>query len=255
MGFIDSIKPKAIEIFYKTGILPSLSISQAVLESGDGKSGLTKNANNLFGYKGKGTAGSVTMATSEYDAKTGTWRVEDAAFRAYNSIDESFDDYARLISTSSFYTKAAAAKDWKTAIFEIDASPYATDPNYAAKLAKIINDNKLYNIDAEVLNQKVTPDGGSSWGGTTGGSGSWSVPSNGGSSRSWGTNEGGEGLSGFFNINADGTLETVGEWFKSSVFVILGVLFVGAGIWFLFGTGGAVVNIASDVLKESVDNG
>ncbi|MNJ49688.1 glucosaminidase domain-containing protein [Paenibacillus bouchesdurhonensis] len=64
--FIAKIAAYAVADMQDTFIPASLTIAQAALESAWGASGLTSKANNLFGIKGTGPAGSVTMPTTEY---------------------------------------------------------------------------------------------------------------------------------------------------------------------------------------------
>ena len=67
--FINMIAPIVIEIeaSEQVKILPSLTIAQAILESSNGNSGLTKKANNLFGMKGAYKGEYVTMSTKEFE--------------------------------------------------------------------------------------------------------------------------------------------------------------------------------------------
>lgn len=266
MGFIDNIKANAIDIYNRYGILPSLSISQAVLESGWGESGLTKNANNLFGYKGTGTAGSVEMPTKEWNAETKQYETVLADFRAYNSWGESFDDYGKLLSTSSYYKDVMSNQtDWKTAVAKIDASPYATDPEYGAKLTDIIIKNELYKLDAEVTGKPVDAVSGASGVVNTG----ISLPNL--NPFDWvkelffpstDNKATGEGAEGFFDLAPDGVLQGSGEFFKSAGFVIGGLLLVVLGAILIFGIGNAVMLVAdaetggmASVAKEVANNG
>ncbi|MDU5947650.1 MAG: glucosaminidase domain-containing protein [Paenibacillus macerans] len=57
--FIRKLAPHAISDMHITKVPASLTIAQGILESADGNSSLTVQANNLFGIKGKGTAGSL----------------------------------------------------------------------------------------------------------------------------------------------------------------------------------------------------
>ncbi len=93
--FIDKIKNGAIEGWKIGKILPSVSIAQGILESGWGKSELAINGNNLFGIKASdGWNGTTyTIKTAEYDRNNNKFYI-NAAFRKYNSWDESVKDHA-----------------------------------------------------------------------------------------------------------------------------------------------------------------
>jgi flagellum-specific peptidoglycan hydrolase FlgJ len=81
--FISKISPFAVASMRNSKVAASLTIAQAALESGWGSSGLTVKANNLFGIKGSGPAGSITMLTTEY--VNGKAMKIQASFRAYNN--------------------------------------------------------------------------------------------------------------------------------------------------------------------------
>ena len=105
--FIDAVKAGAKAGHEKYGILPSLTIAQAALESGWGKSHIE---NNLFGMKA-GTSwagGTATRATREF--VNGKWVTIEAKFRAYGSFNESIEDHAKLLGTASRYKKVVQAK-------------------------------------------------------------------------------------------------------------------------------------------------
>lgn len=129
-------------------ILPSLTIAQAILESGWGNSGLTIKGNALFGIKaGIGWKGKrYSSKTKEcYDKKN--FVTITAYFRAYNSWAESVNDHTAFIASNKRYAKVLTAKDYKTACYEIAQAGYATAPNYVQSLINIIEGYKLYEYD------------------------------------------------------------------------------------------------------------
>lgn len=147
--FIAKIANFAVKDMQLTKVPASLTIAQAALESGWGSSGLTVKANNLFGIKGSGPAGSITVQTTEYI--NGKAVKVNAPFRAYNNWGESIADHSELIVNGvswnrNLYSKVLGASG-KAAAQEIAAAGYATDPNYAAKLIQIMNTYNLYQYD------------------------------------------------------------------------------------------------------------
>lgn len=147
--FIDAVKEGAVEGHRLHKILPSLTIAQAILESGWGTSQLAVKAKNLFGIKAfaSWTGKRITFPTTEwYDGRK---QVINADFRAYDSFDESIEDHNKLLSISR-YKSVRNAKDYRAACREIFNCEYATDPSYPAKLIKIIEENKLYVFDGEI---------------------------------------------------------------------------------------------------------
>lgn len=145
--FLDKIGPMAVRDMKKTGILASLTIAQAILESSWGDSGLTKHANNLFGIKGSYQGQSYTCRTFEYvDGK----RVDvDAAFRKYPSWQESVNDHSSLFLRLDRYANLRGEKDYATACRNVQADGYATAPNYADSLIKLIEQYNLAKYDVE----------------------------------------------------------------------------------------------------------
>lgn len=148
--FIAKIAGPAVEDMRNTRIPASLTIAQAILESNWGKSGLTAKANNLFGIKGTGPAGSVQMPTKEYIG--GQWVTVNANFRAYNNWAESIADHSKLIlnGTRDKPTRyhGVLGADYKTACYEIWKGGYATDPQYPQKLISLIEKYNLQQYDS-----------------------------------------------------------------------------------------------------------
>ena len=141
--FVQHLSTTAERVAQDSGIPASFMLGQAGHETGWGKSEI-KNADgsssfNLFGIKaGKGWTGKVAeVTTTEYI--DGTPRKIVAKFRAYDSYEDSFRDYARLINNSPRYEKARAQTDSATAYAaELQKAGYATDPAYARKLSGAI---------------------------------------------------------------------------------------------------------------------
>lgn len=163
--FIDKLAPLAIEDMRKTGVPASLTIAQAILESADGNSTLAQQANNLFGMKGKGPAGSVRLPTKEY--KNGEWITIHAEFRKYHNWSESVSDHSNLfingVSWNRDLYRGVIGVDGITAAREVAKAGYATDPDYDKKLIKLITENQLvrfdfiakYGVDSGVVVQLV----------------------------------------------------------------------------------------------------
>lgn len=147
--FIERIAPLAIADMKITNVAASLTIAQAVLESGDGNSSLTVKGNNLFGIKGIGAAGSVDLLTSEF--VDGLYKKIVAKFRKYNSWEESIADHSALFINGVSWNKSlyhnVIGKNGIIAAREVSIAGYATDPKYAEKLFSIINENNLLQYD------------------------------------------------------------------------------------------------------------
>lgn len=140
--FIELLGPHASKVNVETGIPVEAMLAQAALETGwlsrtvrDRYTG--DDSMNLFNIKGEGPAGSVVTGVVEYSQGKKVW--QDAQFRAYNSYEESFSDYASLIVESSRYAPAMAVRDDPIAFaWQLQQCGYATDPGYARKLVAIM---------------------------------------------------------------------------------------------------------------------
>ena len=147
-AFIDRVGALAAEDMQKSGVLASLTIAQAILESGWGKSGLTVKANALFGIKaGTSWKGRVYSAKTQecYDGVNFT--TVTALFRAYDSWEESVADHSALLTGAARYKDVIGERDYKTACRAIKAAGYATDPQYADKLIRLIESYGLTAYD------------------------------------------------------------------------------------------------------------
>lgn len=142
--FIAKIKDGAIESQRKYGVLASLTIAQAILESGWGKASI---GNNIFGIKvGSNWKGKTqTRNTSEY--VDGKYIDITAVFRDYDSIADSIADHALLFVNAGRYKNLIGCTDYKQACRMVQADGYATDPKYADKLISIIESNGLAQFD------------------------------------------------------------------------------------------------------------
>lgn len=144
-NFITSISIPCQEVYKNGGnLLPSVSIAQAILESGWGKSTLAVKGNNLFGIKGAYEGKWITLNTKEYI--NGNWITVQANFRKYPSFYESILDHDNLINNTR-YKSVKISKDYKEQCKQLQASGYATDPNYANLLIQIIDENNLTKYD------------------------------------------------------------------------------------------------------------
>lgn len=159
--FIDKIKDGAIAGWYEGKILPSVTIAQACLESGWGKSELAKNACNLFGIKAKDDwkGERYTVKTAEYDDSGKKYYI-DAAFRKYRTWQESLVDHARFFHEGwreENYKDTIGETDYKKACKGLISGkyPYATArERYVNQLVGLIEMYKLDRFDAIAKNKE-----------------------------------------------------------------------------------------------------
>ncbi|MCX8086979.1 MAG: flagellar assembly peptidoglycan hydrolase FlgJ [Rhodocyclaceae bacterium] len=141
-AFVASVWPYAIEASRETGIPARFLVAHAALESGWGRfeprHADGRPSHNLFGIKaGAGWSGAVVeAATTEYVNGVAEKRIE--RFRAYGSYAEAFRDYARLLAQSPRYAGLIGVQEARDFAQGLARAGYATDPDYAAKLERII---------------------------------------------------------------------------------------------------------------------
>lgn len=163
----QSLIPTAQKIQAQTGIPASVTLAQAIHESGSGlNSGLATQGHNLYGIKGKGDAGSITMPTHEY--VNGKLVTVDASFARYHSAGDSMEAYAKLLSSPAYAKHLKNAASVNQYVKGIAASGYATDPNYTSEILNTISSMGLHKYDGS--NYSFTPLSGSGGGSTSGSS-------------------------------------------------------------------------------------
>lgn len=141
--FISSIAPGAQVTMRSKGVLSSLTIAQAALESGWG---VHAPGNNLFGIKAYGWNGPTQiLKTTEYiGGKTVT--ISDV-FRVYSSWAASVEDHAEFLVKNSRYKNIIGVSDFKKVCSLIQEDGYATEQDYAQQLINLITNYKLYTYD------------------------------------------------------------------------------------------------------------
>jgi flagellum-specific peptidoglycan hydrolase FlgJ len=145
-AFISLIAPGAVAAQQRFGVPAAVTIAQAIEESAWGQSSLAARYHNLFGIKGAGPAGSVTLPTQEYE--NGSWVTIDAQFAVYRNDAESIAGHAELLATSGYYARAMADRGYPDAFANDLTGVYATDPDYGANLIALMRLYNLYQYDS-----------------------------------------------------------------------------------------------------------
>ncbi|WP_310460385.1 flagellar assembly peptidoglycan hydrolase FlgJ [Sphaerotilus sp.] len=141
--FVATQAQAAAKVSAESGIPADFMLAQAAHETGWGRREIRgrdgSNSHNLFGIKAGAGWNGPTVTTTTTEVIDGEPRKVQAQFRAYGSYEESFRDYARLIGSSPRYASARRATDDPSAFArELQRAGYATDPDYAAKLTRVI---------------------------------------------------------------------------------------------------------------------
>lgn len=142
VDFINKVLPGALATYEKYGVLPSITLAQAAKETGWGKYTI---GNNIFGVKaGSGWTGkTINAETGEQNPDGSRYRI-NADFRDYDSVEDSIEDHAKVL-TQDRYKDVINAKDYKEAARAVKAGGYATSVDYDSSL---INDYiEPYNLN------------------------------------------------------------------------------------------------------------
>ena len=139
-AYIDQYKDLAIEEMAQYRIPASITLAQGLLESGAGKSYLSRYGNNHFGIKSHGWSG----RTIRHDDDS-----KQEQFRAYDSVRDSYEDHSRFLANRERYSRLFSLKttDYKGWARGLKECGYATNPQYAQRLIGIIETYKLYEYD------------------------------------------------------------------------------------------------------------
>lgn len=150
LGRLAAVVPAAQHSMRLTGIPASITLAQWLIESSWGTSKLAVQGGNYFGVKYSGRAGEqyIEMETAEY--VKGVRVMVQARFRKYATVQDSFDDHARLISSSKRYAPAMrAAADPQAFAIALQTCGYSTNPKYAEQLWVLVRQFKLLQYDVQ----------------------------------------------------------------------------------------------------------
>lgn len=125
----------ALEMQKKYGVPASVILGQFQYESSCGTSHMARVANNCFGCKGKGPAGSYISPSGK-------------KWRKYHNKKESFQDYARIVSNDRYSKYTKRSKDPKTFLEGLVKGDYCRDPGYVSNVMKIIRSNNYTKYDS-----------------------------------------------------------------------------------------------------------
>ena len=148
-AYIEKYKDLAVIEMHRSGIPASITLAQALHESGVGNSDLAVYANNHFGIKCKSYWNGQTYKhrDDDYDAKGNLIK---SCFRSYETVIDSYVDHSNFLTISAHYSELFGYEktDYKRWAYGLKKCGYATDPEYAFKLIKKIEKLQLYKYDS-----------------------------------------------------------------------------------------------------------
>ncbi|MCG3165807.1 MAG: Autolysin [Bacteroidia bacterium] len=138
--YISMYRGAAVKEMLISGVPASITLSQGILESGDGNSTLARKANNHFGIKCHEWTGEKFYMDDDHKGE---------CFRVYKSVFDSYDDHSQFLKTRSRYAGLFQLEktDYKGWAKGLKDAGYATNPKYPELLIKIIEENQLHQYD------------------------------------------------------------------------------------------------------------
>ncbi len=142
--YVQRIYPLAVTAAAEMGLDPRVLVAQSALETGWGRH-LPRNADgsnsfNLFGIKADRRWQGDAALVSTLEFRQGIAAREQAAFRSYESYQESLQDYVQFIRSNPRYQQALEqVSDGEAYLQQLQQAGYATDPRYAGKIAGILS--------------------------------------------------------------------------------------------------------------------
>lgn len=141
LEYINAFKDDAIKEMYLHKVPACITLAQAMLESGNGNSLLSRNANNHFGIKCHKEWGGPTYIMDDDSA--------GECFRKYNNVLDSYSDHSMFLYSRSRYKSLfeLSPVDYKGWCHGLKKAGYATDPKYADRLIELIERYKLQDLN------------------------------------------------------------------------------------------------------------
>jgi len=155
--FVEKLWPYAQQAAEKIGLSPEVILSQAALETGWGKHVLSnakgESSFNLFNIKADNSWSGDYTTKNALEYREGKALHESSRFRAYESYQQSFDDYVQFLQTQPRYREALRhVNDPEAFVEHLHKAGYATDPQYSDKIKRIMNGDTLADASQQLDN-------------------------------------------------------------------------------------------------------
>ena len=143
--YIEQYAEYAMEQMRRYGIPASVTLAQGIIESAEGKSMLSRTANNHFGVKGEFNGAYVRADDDKPNEK----------FKKYDNVGQSYEDHSKVLMGERYqkYTRNLSADDYKGWAAGIKAGGYATDKRYVSTIVGVIEGANLQKYDQMVMEQ------------------------------------------------------------------------------------------------------
>ena len=157
--FVDNLYSMAKDAARKLNVSPAVLIAQSALETGWGmkvnERSNGESSNNFFNIKADQRWNGESASVATLEVRNGVPVRERADFRAYPSAEKSFTDYADFLRSNPRYEQALKSENSESYVRRLSEAGYATDPNYAEKIMRIINSAPLQKAMTENTPQSM----------------------------------------------------------------------------------------------------
>lgn len=143
--YINQYAEYAMMQMRKYGIPASVTLAQGIIESADGKSMLSRTANNHFGVKGDFNGAFVLADDDKPNEK----------FKKYDNVGQSYEDHSKVLMSDRYqkFCSKLAPDDYRGWATGIKAGGYATSKNYVNTICSVIEGANLQKYDQMVIEQ------------------------------------------------------------------------------------------------------
>ncbi len=154
--FVEQLWPLAQKAADKLGTTADVILSQAALETGWGryvlKDGEGQSSFNLFNIKADSRWDGEYVAKNALEYRDGKPITEQSRFRSYEDYQQSFEDYVSFLQSQPRYQEALKYVGRPERFVEkLHEAGYATDPQYADKIKRIMNGDTLAQISHKYI--------------------------------------------------------------------------------------------------------
>ncbi|MDZ7877851.1 MAG: glucosaminidase domain-containing protein [Saprospiraceae bacterium] len=148
-NYVSQYKDLAIEEQLRTGIPASIKLSMGLLESSFGQSRLATEANNHFGIKWWNANDGAAFVEAMDDDKDKAGNPTPSKFVKFSSAEESYRKHSEFLMTRARYRVLFNydRTDYRAWAEGLKSCGYATAPDYAEKLIRIIEKYNLAQFD------------------------------------------------------------------------------------------------------------
>ncbi|WP_428035652.1 flagellar assembly peptidoglycan hydrolase FlgJ [Amphritea sp.] len=153
--FVETLLPLAESVAAELGVDPKVLLAQSALETGWGRYLVQRpeggSSYNLFNIKADSRWSGDKAQVGTVEFRDGVAQKERAAFRVYDSYEQSFRDYAAFLQNSPRYQQALEqAGDPYRYLSGLQQAGYATDPEYAEKISRIFDGDVLAGLSSDL---------------------------------------------------------------------------------------------------------